>query len=87
MAIVMQPGVPRTQASVEVLFKAGMLATNTVGAPVIHGAGVAGTQGTGVGTPIAALVAATNAGLVGDMHIPKVGMLTMGLLSIMLAAG
>ena len=83
----MQPGAPRTQASTEVLFKAGILPNITVGAPVIQGAGVAGTQGTGVGTPKAAAVADTKAGLVGDMHIPKVGMLTMGLLSMIFAAG
>ncbi len=87
MVIVMQPGAPKTQASTEVLFNAGILPNNTVGAPTIHGAGVAGTQGTGVGTPKAAAVADTKAGLVGDMHIPNGMMLTMGLLSMILAAG
>lgn len=85
--MVMQPGAPKAQASTEVLFKAGILLTNTVGAPTIHGAGVAGTQGTGVGTPMAAAVADIKAGLVGDMHIPNVGMLTMGLWSMIFAAG
>jgi len=87
MVIVMQPGAPKVHVSTEVLFRAGMLASSTVGAPVIHGAGVAGMQGTGVGTPMAAEVADTKAGLVGDMHMPKGMMLTMGLLSMMLAAG
>ena len=85
--IVMQPGAPKAHARTEVLFNAGMLPSSTVGAPVIHGAGVAGVQGTGVGTPIAAAVADTKAGLVGDMHIPKGGILTMGLWSMILAAG
>lgn len=83
----MQPGVPKAHASTEVLFNAGMLPSSTVGDPGIQGAGVAGMQGTGVGTPIAAAVADTKAGLVGDMHIPKGGMLTMGLWSMILAAG
>ncbi len=83
----MQPGAPKAQASTEVLFSAGMLPNSTVGDPGIQGAGVAGVQGTGVGTPIAAAVADTKAGLVGDMHIPKGGMLTMGLWSMILAAG
>lgn len=85
--IVMHPGAPKAHASTEVLFKAGMLASSTVGDPGIQGAGVAGTHGTGVGVPIAAAVADTKAGLVGDMHIPKDGMFTMGLLSMILAAG
>ena len=38
---------------------------STVGAPGVHGIGVAGVQGTGVGVPSAAAVAATNAGLAG----------------------
>ena len=44
-------------------------------------------QGIGVNTPKAAAVAAATAGFAGDMHIPKGGMFTIGLLSIMLAAG
>ncbi len=83
----MQPGAPKAHARTEVLFNAGMLPSNTVGDPGIQGAGVTGVQGTGVGTPIAAAVADTKAGLVGDMHIPKGGILTMGLESMILAAG
>lgn len=83
----MQPGAPRAQAKTEVLLSAGMFATNTVGAPGIQGAGVAGVQGTGVGTPKAAEVAETKAGLVGDMHMPNGRMLTIGLLSMIFAAG
>jgi hypothetical protein len=64
-----------------------MLPSNTVGDPGIQGAGVTGIHGTGVGVPMAAAVADTKAGLVGDMHIPKDGMLTIGLWSMILAAG
>lgn len=85
--MVMHPGVPNAHASTEVLFKAGILPTSTVGDPGIQGAAVAGTQGTGVGVPIAAAVADMKAGLVGDMHIPKGGMFTIGLWSMILAAG
>ena len=44
-----------------------------------------GTQGIGVSTPQAAEVAEATVGLAKDRHIPKVGILTMGLLSMMLA--
>lgn len=80
-------GGPRVHASMEVLFSAGMLPSITVGDPVIQGAGVSGVHGTGVGTPKAAAVADTKAGLVGDMHMPNGKMLIMGLLSMILAAG
>lgn len=59
----------------------------TVGAPGAHGAGVTGTQGMGVNTPKAAAVAAATVGLEGELHIPKGGMLTIGLPSMMVAAG
>ncbi len=71
----------------EVLFKAGMLAIITVGEPGTHGAGVFGMQGMGVSTPMAALVADATVGLASDMHIPNGGIFTIGLLSMMFAAG
>ena len=64
-----------------------MLAIMTVGAPGAHGATVTGTHGIGVSTPKAAAVAAATIGFEGELHIPNGGMLTMGLLSIMFAAG
>jgi hypothetical protein len=64
-----------------------MLPSSKVGVPVTHGAGVAGTQGIGVSTPNAAAVAAATTGLAGDIHIPNGMMLTIGLLSIIFAAG
>jgi hypothetical protein len=69
------------------LFSAGMLAMSTVGEPGAQGAAVTGTHGTGVGTPRAADVAAIKAGLVGALHIPKGGIFTTGLKSMMFAAG
>ncbi len=70
-----------------VSFRAGMFAISTVGDPGAHGAAVTGTHGTGVGTPRAAAVAAIKAGFAGALHIPKGGMFTIGLKSMMLAAG
>jgi len=68
-------------------FSAGMLAMSTVGEPGAHGAGMIGVHGTGVGTPRAADVAAIKAGFVGALHIPKGGIFTTGLKSMMFAAG
>ena len=70
-----------------VSFRAGMLAISAVGEPGTHGAAVTGTHGTGVGTPKAADVAAIKAGFVGALHIPKGRMFTIGLKSMMFAAG
>ena len=71
----------------QVLSRAGMLPMMTVAAPGTHGEEVAGMQGMGVSTPSAADVAAATVGFASDMHIPNVGMFTMGLWSMMLAAG
>lgn len=64
-----------------------MLPRGTVGAPATQGAGVTGMQGMGVRTPRAADVADATAGLAIELHIPNGMMLTMGMLSLMLAAG
>jgi len=58
----------------------------TVGAPGLHGEVVAGMQGIGVRTPIAALVALATVGLVIERHMPKVGMFVMGAKSKCVAA-
>jgi hypothetical protein len=63
---------------VQVLSSAGMLPRITLGTPGIHGAGVTGTQGTGVSTPAAAVVAVATAGFEGVMHMPNGLMLTIG---------
>src|SRR5579859_158560 len=71
---------------VEVLLRAGMPPIITVGEPGTQGA-VTGMQGMGVSTPRAAAVAAATVGLAIDMHMPNGGMFTMGLKSMMVAAG
>jgi hypothetical protein len=72
---------------VEVLFSAGRLPMRTVGEPEIQGAAVTGTQGAGVGTPDAAVVAEATSGFASDWHIPKVGMFISGAKSMMVPAG
>jgi hypothetical protein len=64
-----------------VLFRDGMPPIVTVGEPGVHGAVVTGTHGTGL--PKAAMTA----GFVGAVHIPNGGILTIGLKSMMFAAG
>src|SRR5258708_27243668 len=71
----------------EELLRAGCLPIKTVGDPGVHGAVVAGMQGMGVNTPSAAAVAEATVGFAMDMHIPNVGMLVMGIISMMGAAG
>jgi hypothetical protein len=67
--------------------KAGFYPTSTVGEPGVHGATVAGTQGIGVKTPIAADVALATVGLAKELHIPKGMMFVKGLLSIIVPTG
>ena len=78
---------PLTHISCDVSSRAGMFPIKTVGAPGAQGAGVTGTQDIGVSTPSAALVATATAGLAGHMHIPNDWMFTIGMLSMMFAAG
>src|SRR5205823_3204085 len=73
--------------SFELLSSAGIPPINAVGAPGTHGAGKTGTQGMGVNTPSAAAVAAATVGLAIDEHIPNGRTFTIGLLSMILAAG
>ena len=63
------------------------MASSTVGAPGTHGEVVFGMQGMGVSTPSAAAVAAATVGFAGLLHIPNGMMLTIGLWSMMFAAG
>jgi hypothetical protein len=78
---------PHMHVQVEVLLRAGMPPSIIVGEPGTHGATVFGMQGMGVNTPRAAAVADATIGLASDRHTPKGGMFTIGLLSMMLAAG
>lgn len=72
---------------VEPAVSAGIFPTSTAGAPGTQGEKVAGIQGIGVNTPIAADVAAATVGFEGVMHIPKGGIFTIGLKSIIDAIG
>jgi hypothetical protein len=75
------------QFSVQALSTAGWLPIKTLGTPGTQGEAVAGTQGIGVNTPKAAAVAAATVGLEGLVHMPKGMMFSMGMWSMMLAAG
>ena len=78
---------PHIHMHVETAVSAGTFPTNTVGDPGTHGVAVTGMQGMGVKTPIAEAVAAATVGLEGVIHIPKGGIFTMGLKSIIVATG
>ena len=77
---------PKAHMHFDELLSAGLPPIITVGTPGTQGAGVLGMQGIGVSTPMAAAVAAATWGFDIDMHIPKGAMLTMGLLSMIVAA-
>jgi hypothetical protein len=93
MLVVIWPGEviwitpPQLHMHLLVLFRAGILPTMTVGEPGAHGELVTGTQGMGVRTPKAAVVAEATVGFASDMHMPKSGILAIGLKSMMFAAG
>ena len=78
---------PYVHINLEELSKAGILSIKTEESPGLQGATQDGVQGAGVGTPNAAAVADITAGLDGQEHIPKGIILTIGLLSIIVAAG
>jgi hypothetical protein len=63
----------------DVLFKAGILAINTVGAPGTQGAIVIGIHGMGVKTPNAAAVAAATMGFAGELQTPNGIIFTIGI--------
>lgn len=69
------------------MFNAGMFPMTTVGAPTTHVPAGAGMHGIGVGTPMAAAVAAITVGLAMLLHIPNGGTLTIGAQSAIVAAG
>ena len=78
---------PHIHIHLEVLSSAGILAINTVGAPGTQGAIVAGIQGIGTSAPNAAAVAAATIGFAIELHMPNGKILTIGIWSMMLAAG
>src|SRR5687767_3124649 len=78
---------PRMHWQTEVGLSTGAPLIRTVGPPGVQGVVMAGIQGTAVGTPLAAAVAVTTAGLVGEMHCPNVAMLMSGAKSMTVATG
>ncbi len=70
---------PKLHMHLDTLSSAGILPISTVGAPGTQGAAVAGIQGIGVKTPIAAAVAAATVGLAKDVHTPNGMILTIGM--------
>jgi hypothetical protein len=78
---------PHVHRHFDTLSSAGILAIMTVGAPGTHGAIVIGMHGMGVGTPIAAAVAAMTIGLAIELQTPNGMMFTIGMWSMMFAAG
>lgn len=73
--------------SLQLLLSAGLFPIITVTEPGIHGPAGAGMHGIGVSTPSAAAVAAATVGFAMLMHGPKGLMLSIGTLSMMVAAG
>ncbi len=69
---------PQVHIQVELSFKDGWFPTMIEEDPGDQGEVITGMQGAGVGVPIAAAVAAATKGLLCVLHIPKVGMFTMG---------
>jgi hypothetical protein len=65
----------------------GIFPTKTVGLLGIQGPTSTGIQGAGVGTPRAAAVRAIKVGFVGDTHIPKETILSIGTISVIRAIG
>jgi hypothetical protein len=78
---------PHRHVHLLVLLRAGIISMSTVGEPGTHGAGVLGIHGIGVRTPSAAAVAEATVGLAKLVHIPNGRMFTIGIWSVMLAAG
>jgi uncharacterized membrane protein YvlD (DUF360 family) len=78
---------PHIQLRLQLLFNVGIFPNITVLEPGVQGATVAGMHGIGVSTPNAAVVAAATVGLANELHMPNGRIFTMGLLSMMLAAG
>lgn len=79
---------PYEHINLLVLSMIGMFAINTIGLPGDQGAAVTGMHACGLRTPGGGVaVAAATTGLAGQLHTPNGSMLTIGLLSIILAKG
>src|SRR4051812_19014383 len=78
---------PQAHMSLQLESTPGIFAIWNVGAPGTHGAGITGIHGMGVSTPRAAAVAEATVGFAIELHMPNGGIFTIGLLSMMFAAG
>src|SRR3954468_20627869 len=85
MVMVMTP--PNEQTQVDPDTSAGLPPIMVRGAAGIQVPAIAGTHGIGVSTPSAAAVAAATVGLAMEEHMPNGGMLTIGAMSAIAAAG
>src|SRR3954471_15013892 len=85
MVMVMTP--PNEQTQVEPDTSAGLPPIVVWGAVGIQVPAIAGTHGIGVSTPKAAALAAATVGFAILEHIPNGGMLTIGAMSAIAAAG
>ena len=78
---------PHMQFKVQVLLSVGMFPSITSAVPGTHGVAVTGIHGTGVNTPKAAAVAEATMGFDGVVHMANGGILTIGIWSMIFAAG
>lgn len=82
--LVMEICPPHVHIHLLLSVNAGIFITFTMALPGAQGAGMTGTHGIGVSTPIAADVAADTVGLAIERHMPNVGILA-GVKSIVVA--
>jgi hypothetical protein len=78
---------PHVQLHTDPAVSAGVPPIIVLGAPGFHGPSGTGTHGIGVSTPKAADVAAATCGFVRLEHTPNGGMLVIGMMSLIVAAG
>lgn len=78
---------PNAQLHTDGAVSAGMPPIKVFIAPGFHGPAGTGTQGIGVSTPSAAVVAAATVGFDGLVHMPNGGMFIAGTMSLIVAAG
>jgi hypothetical protein len=76
-----------THIHFDVLFRVGLLSSNTVREPGTQGVTVFGMHGIGVNVPEAALVAAATVGFAMELHIPNGIIFSIDTWSVIFAAG
>src|SRR3546814_4595334 len=78
---------PKTAYDWRISYWSSDLCSSDLGAPGTHGDVVAGMQGIGVSTPIAAEVAEATVGFASEVHMPNGMMFSIGTWSMIVAAG